>query len=1008
MAIANSQENINIPVTDNDEQDIQEVITGTEADNGEIDSVESVTKVESEDSYIGPEPEALEEDTAVEPKVMITENEDKVKEMKASELADKPEKEVDIGYGTVKKSNLTGAVAVIDAEEINKDAAFSLEKILQGKTSGVHVTQNSGAPGEKVTVSIRGAGSIHKGKPLYVVDGLSTSQIDHINPNDIESISILKDASSAAIYCGPHSLNGVVLINTKKGKTGESVINYNAYMGIQRPWNKPDMCTAEEWAMFNNEAYRNANLPAQEELEDPASLGDGTYWFDEILNENATVQNHNVSLMRGTENLKYYLGYGFFKQEGIIKGSEYKRHNVRMNAESDAKKWLSFGNNLTFNHFDKINTNESNEWSNVIVTSMAIDPVTPVDSAGQLMEAQYNNIENPVGIIEHTNDLDKENRLSGNIFAQINFFNIIKYRSSFGLDLSHNDTYKFIPKYNLAGGSSEIRSSSTVTRYNSKSFGWVWENKISFDKTLAGKHNFKFINGIILDKGGWENLGGENSGTASNDSSQWYLDACTDTEPWISGNAGRNSFLSILGRLNYNFKDKYLLAFSLRKDNTPIFGPNNKWGTFPSIAGAWRVSEEKFMELAAPVLTNLKIRCGWGKLGNQEIVDYLFTTTTTSGQQYVFNGELIDGTTFLSAGNEEILFEEQTSFNIGGDLGMVDGKIEFIMDYFNKKTTFIILEPTITSIFEPQTALKLISGELENKGFEFELGYKEKIGDFTANLSANLSTYTNEVISLGSDKPITDVEFRNSGSITRTEEGHPIALFYGYVTDGLFQTQADVDAHTYINENGDTLLVQPDAAPGDIRYKDEDGDGEWDRDYIGNPHPDFIFGFSMDIAYKGIDLSLFLQGSVGNDIYNGLRYYTDNNTGYFNLDKRMKNRWVGEGSTNDVKYPRMNASDANNIRISDRYVEDGSYLRIKTLQMGYSLPEAFLEKIYVSKLRIYIGVQNLYTFTKYLGLDPEIGMGDYPGTENDFLDIGIDRGTYPQARAFIGGINLSF
>lgn len=364
----------------------------------------------------------------------------------------------------------------------------------------------------------------------------------------------------------------------------------------------------------------------------------------------------------------------------------------------------------------------------------------------------------------------------------------------------------------------------------------------------------------------------------------------------------------------------------------------------------------------------------------------------------------------FSAGNEEIGWEEQTSYNIGLDIEFFDGKIEFIGDYFNKKTSAMLTQSTIPSSVGLQEAPFTNQGEVQNRGFDFLANYKGKLKEFAVKISANLSTYKNEVLSLGaSDEPIVDVGIHNKGFIVKTSVGHPIGSFYGYKTAGLFQNWAEVNAHSYVDSNGVTQLIQPNAGPGDIRYIDRDRDGEPDKYYIGNPHPDFTFGVTTDFTFKGLDLSIFVQGSYGNDIFNATRYTTDDNQGYFNLDRRMLGRWTGEGTTNDPNLARMNLNDANNVRISDRYVEDGSYIRIKTIQLGYSLPKSAIEKLKLSKFRIYIGAQNLFTFTNYSGLDPEIGKGeDGLNTSNRFLDMGVDRGTYPQARSGFMGINLAF
>jgi hypothetical protein len=410
-----------------------------------------------------------------------------------------------------------------------------------------------------------------------------------------------------------------------------------------------------------------------------------------------------------------------------------------------------------------------------------------------------------------------------------------------------------------------------------------------------------------------------------------------------------------------------------------------------------------------PYIEGLKLRVGWGKTGNQEIGDYLYSTTTTGNQNYPLGGSINSGTAYLSSGNSQIHWEEQTATNGGLDVIAFNGKIELLADAFIKRTNDMLVQPTIPYMVGLKTPPMVNGGSIQNKGVELMLNYKETAGDFLSTVGINFSTYTNKVLSLGEKgAPIVDANFKNAGFVTRTQVGRPVGCFYGYKTNGIFQSWDEINSFTYKDKDGKTQLVQPNAAPGDIRYRDDDHDGQWDKGYIGSPHPDFIMGLSADVAYKGFDVSVLFQGVFGNQIFNGTRWYTENGTAYFNVDTRMLDRWTGPGTTNDVNYPRMNDKDANNIMISDRYIEDGSYVRLKTLQFGYSLSESLCKKLWIKKCRVYVGTENLFTLTRYTGLDPEIGtVGTRTGITNSSLTMGVDYITYPQARTFLMGLNIT-
>ena len=939
------------------------------------------------------------------------------------------DKMVVVGYGTSKKSNLTGSVTQVDSKQLENTADVSIEKALQGKAAGVYVAQNSGAPGKDATVRIRGVGTINNSGPLYVVDGVPTGSISDLSPNDIASISILKDAPAAAIY-GSRGANGVVLVTTKKGKEGKSEITWDGYVGIQQPWKSPKMCTGAEWWKLHKEAIRNDSIYATDSSKPsigdyyvrdsidnanysgiyaPLSSGAGTNWFDQIINKNAMISSNTVSLMRGTDKLSYYLSGNIISQDGIIKGSGYQKYGMRVNTEDKLSDWISIGNNLGVSNIQTQHTDESDEWNSVVATALSIEPVVPVRNADGTLAASVNQQKNPEGIVEYTKNRDVDNLIEGNLFADVNIFNTVKYHSSLGLTYDHLNNYQFFPTYYISAV--DQNETNVVSRTYDQSFNWVFEHTLAYEKTFAEIHNISLLIGQTVQQDSLEHLLAKNSGTPSNASEQQWLSSTTNTSPTVEGSPSTNTLFSYLGRLNYDLSGKYFLSFTLRRDGSSRFGPDDQWGLFPSISGSWRLSEESFMK-EIPLLSNLKLRGGWGKLGNQEIGDYSFATVTQNGQNYNFNDEIVTGTIYQTLGVPAIHWESQTSENVGIDIGVLDNKIELIMDYYDKKTTDMLVAPTIPSSAGLYPYPTVNAGSVDNKGFEATLNYKQDVGDFNFDVSGNFSTYKNKVLSLGpSGQPLLDADVRGLGTVTRTEVGHSIGEFYGYKTDGIFQTQTEIDADT----TSSGTKIQPNARPGDIRYQ-HNADGSLTRGFIGSPHPAFTFGFNLDIGYKAFDINVFLQGSVGNKVFNATRLTTEDNSAFFNVDERMLQSWNGAGSTNDPSLSRMTVDNAGeNMLLSDRYIEDGSYMRVKTLQLGYTLPEDICKKLKVQKFRIYIGSENLFTFTRYTGLDPEIGVGNTDAKSGELqtgvtlsnLNYGVDRGTYPQARSIMVGVNIT-
>lgn len=888
---------------------------------------------------------------------------------------------VTIGYGVQKKSDLTGAVTSITSKEIESTPAMSVDQIMQGKASGVQITQNSGAPGSDVMIRIRGIGTVNNSDPLYVIDGLATSAMNFLNPSDIKSIEILKDASATAIY-GARGANGVILITTKQGDKENSQINFDAYTGLQEKWRTLDMMNAKEFATITGRDYS-----------DPQYSTYDTDWQEEIF-QLAPVQNYHLSATGGTEKSSFAISGGYFNQDGIIKGSDFQRLTFRINSQHKMNNWLNIGENIAFTNTARNTIPENNEYESVLNHAIGMAPFDPVYlEDGSFAPSTANNLENPVGMIEHTNNLYKSNRLVGNLFATIEIIKDLKFKSDFGIDLSYGDLNLFIPEYNI---SPEDQNLTNIVIRNSENWTtWQWENTLTYNKVFKEKHNITVLVGMTAQEGKYNNVYATKSGTPSNSEEFWYLSAAT-LDPTASGGAWEWALVSYLGRVIYNFDNKYLITASLRSDGSSRFGDENKYGYFPSGSIGWKVSEEAFYEPLKKYINSLKLRVGYGQIGNQEIGLHAYETSIIGNQNYVLgiNQEMVNGSAPFSIGNTKLKWETTQQFNIGLDLAALDNKISVNADYFYKKTLDMLLRTPVPGIFGNVEFPWTNTGEIVNKGFEFNINYKNHYNKFNYDIGFNFSFIDNIVNSLGKGgKSIYSGLFRGS-YVSKTEVGESVASFYGYETDGIFQNNYEIEEH--INSGG--IIIQPSALPGDIRFVDQNDDGkidEKDKVFIGSPLPDFTYGLSFSANYKFIDLSLFLQGVYGNEIFNGNKYYTEG-TGYYNLSTSMLNSWTGEGTSNEL--PNINGSPSN-LSVSDRYIEDGSYLRLKNIQIGFAIPGKWLNRLSVTSARFYIGATNLLTFTNYEGFDPEIGASSY-------LDIGIDRGTYPQPRTYIVGLNI--
>ena len=981
-----------------------------------------------------------------------------------------------VGYGVQKKSVVTAAIAKVSSEDLAGKAPVRMDNALKGLAAGVNVTSNSGQPGEASRVRVRGTGTINNSDPLYIVDGMPIGGgLDFVNPNDIESIEVLKDAASGAIY-GARAANGVILVTTKKGKQGRTSVNYNGSWGWQSAWKHRDVTNATEYAVLQNE--RAALAGDALKYPDPYRLTDlmgndipvngGTDWQSLVFNDNAPMVNHDLSISGATEKTNFYLSLGYYSQEGIVGGnygqSNYDRLTLRSNNVYhllDASKERNFLNkvdvsvNLSYMRTHSTGISTNSEFGSILGSALYMSPILTPTVTGDVAQKMINTYEydketgeklydlprdpngdpytiagfggtyqemnNPIAMMAaRTPTKNWSHKFVPSVNVDIQLWDNLKYRFSYNADMGFWGNEGVVKsRYRFSGNSKEEHTSASA--YKAQNVTWQLENVLSYDKEI-GKHSF----GIVLGQSALKYTGNELGGN------RWYL--VNVDKPSISYATGNyiNSFVtntyydkdgnpvevkelsgttvehgvyggpytahtmsSLFARLNYNYDERYMVQATVRRDGSSKFGPNNKYGIFPSFSLGWNFVREEFLNLPEWLSVG-KLRYSWGKNGNDNIGDFRYTTLTAMGNNVLFGktAEKVIGSKADKTANPDLKWEESEQHDLGIDLGFFDNSLTLTVDYFIKKTNGMIIEMPIPSYVGETKPVGNV-GDMENKGVEFELGYKGHIGDFNYSVKGNVSYLKNTLKNLGNSDGFMNLDGIQgiSGGGTRAENGLPFPFFYGRKTDGIFQTMDEV--HAYVNAEG--KMIQPDATPGDVRFVDINGDGQItddDRTNIGNGNPDWTFGFNFNFDWKGFDLGLFLQGVQGADVFDGT-YRTDVFSG--NYPTWMLGRWTGEGTSN--KYPKLANFDKNWV-VSDIYVCDGSYLRVKNLSLGYTLPKSITRKAFIERLRIYGMVDNLVTWTKYWGFDPEIASG---GTS-----LGVDRGVYPQARTWTLGVNLSF
>lgn len=899
-----------------------------------------------------------------------------------SEDAEMLDEVVVIGYGTMKKSDLTGAVSSIGNKDIKDSPVSNLGQAIQGKISGVQIV-DAGKPGDNVSIKIRGLGSINNCDPLVVIDGVPTDLgLSSLNMADVERLDVLKDASATAIY-GSRGANGVVMITTKRGTEGKGKLAVSANYSFQNATNVPSLLNAAQYAELSNDMMVNSGRNPNPEWANPSELGAGTDWMDELL-RTGVMQNYTVSYSGGNEKSHYYVSGGFLDQSGIVKSVNYRRFTFQSNSDAQVLKWLKFSNNITFS----ADTKKSGSYNiGDALKALPIYPVKNEDGSWSGPDGNsewYGSTRNPIGPTELNKSQTDGYNFLANLTAELTFTKWLKFKSTFGYDAKFWFIDNFTPKYNWKPTPTEETS-----RYKSdnKSFTYLWDNYFLFDHTFAEKHRVGLMAGM---------------------SAQWntndYLNAQKNVFMFdnvhemdngeemyaIGGNETEWALLSYMARVNYSYEDRYLLTATIRRDGSSRFGKKHRWGTFPSVSVAWRASQEKWFP-KNDYINDLKVRAGYGVTGSQASVGNYSYLASYNTSVYPFGISSGNQTALVSStlANPYIHWEEVAQTNIGFDASLFNSRVMFSFDAYLKETRDMLVKASIpiTSGFEDTTTTYTNAGKVRNQGIEMSLHTINLTGELGWETNLTATYNKNKIKDLNSDVPYYINQINNS-YVTMLTKDYPINVFYGYVTDGIFQNQSEVNTHA----------VQPGAEPGDIRFRDLNNDGvinDSDRTVIGNPNPSWLFSMNNSLSYKGFELSVFLQGIAGNKIYNANNIDNTGMAAAYNQTTDVLKRWQGEGTSNSM--PRAVFGDPNqNTRVSDRFVENGSYLRLKNITLSYTFPKQWLQKAQIENARLSLSCENVATITGYSGFDPEVGIN------------GIDQNRYPIFRTFSLGLNFNF
>ena len=886
-----------------------------------------------------------------------------------------------VGYGIQRKSDLTGAISSVKAEEIQRIPTANVEQALQGKVAGVQVTPGSGQPGAGAVVRIRGTGTLNNASPLYVVDGMLLDNIDFLNPNDVESIEVLKDASATAIY-GSRGANGVIIISTKRGEAGKTVFTVNSYYGSQEVIDRIALTNAQQYAELSNElAVNEGRIPP---FADPSAFAETTDWQDVIFQQ-APIQSYQVGASGGTERMRFNLSVGYFSQEGIVRGSEFDRLTVRINNDYNLTDWLTVGHNVSL-----INTN--NLFApGVVNNAYRADPtVAPFDSLGNFSNTTDNA---PVGNAEASLFYLDDNRNTtfrtvGNAYVEAQFLQDFRFRSNVGVDLGNTRSKNYVPVFFVSPIQQNQENNLFVGFDRSRNF--LWENTLTYSREWA-RHRVTALGGITAQDFYFENLGGSRRNFPG-DTEEFFFLSAGEAETQTNFNGGSESaILSYLGRINYVFDDKYLLTVSMRADGSSKFGSENRYGYFPSAAVGYNMTTEPWLE-NQHLVSRLKLRASWGQIGNDKIGAYAGRPVVTGNLNTIFGtGQTLQpGASIVSLANTGIRWEETTQTDIGVELGLLDNRFTAEIDYYTRTTDDILVSVPIPDFIGAANDPVVNAASVRNRGIDFNLQWRDAVGALSYGLGFVGSTIDNEVLSLGQGKEELFGGGLGVGGLlgTRTVVGSPIGAFYGYEVVGVYQNEAQVSE----------LPGRGDERVGDLIFADTDGDGvitSADRTQIGSPIADFVYGFDASLGYGGFDLNVAFNGVSGNELVNAKKIAR---FGTPNFETSFLDRWTPDNPSDSE--PRI-TNGGRNYEPSTRFIEDGSFLRLRNVQLGYTLPAAVLERIRATRLRVYVGGTNLVTWTDYSGYTPEI-------SSENVLGVGIDRGIFPPAKVYTVGVDVGF
>lgn len=964
-----------------------------------------------------------------------------------------------VGYGVQKKSVVTAAISSITSDALKHQSSTRVDNVLQGMTSGVTVTQSSGAPDAGSQVRIRGVGSINDSAPLYIVDGLAISGgIDYLNPGDIERIEVLKDAASGAVY-GARAANGVILVTTKKGKAGKTTVSYDFSYGWQNPWRKPIVLDATEYATMINEGLINSGQAPK--FDDPFSYGKGTDWVSAVFNNNAPVMKHDVTVAGGNDRVTFSVSGGYYTREGIVGGnfgrSNYDRFTLHQNLQAtlfdntDSRNYLNkmtIATTVSYAHINSTGIDTNSEYGSPLGSAMAMSPIEPIyaddatvefyktryekyfdylvrDKDGRYFtvadDALYNEMKNPLADLSLPGTKYNTDKFVANASAELTIWDNLKFKTSIGVDLAFWGNHGYNIQYFLNDkrknvntttvkddGTTSTTYASSASQEMNRSLRWQVENVLTYNKSF-GKHTVSALLGQSAIRSSGSNVGASRQ-NIQYEYDPWKISVNTalgtqsdgQRNGWGSWNSIVYSLASYFARASYNYDERYMIEATVRMDGSSRFGNNNKWGYFPSVSVGWNFKNESFLQDVS-WLSIGKLRASYGVNGNDSIGDFTYAVYMNGGNNYHFGTQggteaVYQGSKPSGLANPNVRWEESRQTDIGLDLGFWGNKLTFTADYYHKETYGMLKSLPVPS-YTGESAPVGNLGNMVNQGLELELTHRNSVGDFNYFINANATYSQNRLTYLGDEAAALNGGDGKLGLYARGVVGLPVPYFYGYKMDGIFQNLDEIQSYA---KNGQP--IQPNAVPGDIRFVDVNGDGQIsddDRTYIGKGMPDWTFGLTIGFDWKGIDFSMLMQGQAGN--VSNFNVYRRTDLPYVNLNKNVLNRWTGEGTSNTM--PRFTiGADSANMKVSDLWLEDASFLRCRNLQLGYTLPREITMKAKIQRLRIYFQAENLFTLTKYTGCDPEVtGAAGSFGTA-----YGIDKGVYPQARTLSVGLNLNF